>query len=68
MAIDKVKEYFGKYNMAERIQEFEVSSATVELAAATVPLSLPLKNWKNTPVLQNGSMYARAGKISCIRV
>lgn len=33
MAIDKVKEYFGKYNMAERIQEFEVSSATVELAA-----------------------------------
>lgn len=68
MAIDKVKEYFGKYNMAERIQEFEVSSATVELAAATVPLSLPLKNWKNTPVLQNGSMCARAGKISCIRV
>lgn len=33
MAIDKVKEYFGKYNMAERIQEFDVSSATVELAA-----------------------------------
>lgn len=36
MAIDKVKEYFGKYNMAERIQEFEVSSATVELAAAAL--------------------------------
>ena len=49
MAIDKVKDYFGKYNMSERIQEFEVSSATVELAAATVPLSLPLKNWKNIP-------------------
>lgn len=31
MAIDKVKDYFGKYNMSERIQEFEVSSATVEL-------------------------------------
>ena len=36
MAIDKVKEYFGKYNMSERIQEFEVSSATVELAAAAL--------------------------------
>lgn len=36
MAIDKVKDYFGKYNMSERIQEFEVSSATVELAAAAL--------------------------------
>lgn len=33
MAIDKVKEYFKQYNMENRIQEFEVSSATVELAA-----------------------------------
>ena len=33
MSIERVKEYFGKYNMADRIQEFEVSSATVELAA-----------------------------------
>ena len=33
MSIDRVKEYFVKYNMADRIQEFEVSSATVELAA-----------------------------------
>ena len=33
MSIERVKEYFGKYNMAERVQEFEVSSATVELAA-----------------------------------
>lgn len=33
MAIDKVKEYFRKYGMEERIREFEVSSATVELAA-----------------------------------
>ncbi len=33
MAIEKVKEYFKKYNMEDRIQEFEVSSATVELAA-----------------------------------
>lgn len=33
MAIEKVKEYFQKYNMENRVQEFEVSSATVELAA-----------------------------------
>ncbi len=33
MSIERVKEYFGKYNMADRVQEFEVSSATVELAA-----------------------------------
>ena len=33
MAIDKVKDFFRKYDIADRIQEFEVSSATVELAA-----------------------------------
>ena len=33
MAIDKVKEYFKQYNIDDRIQEFDVSSATVELAA-----------------------------------
>ena len=33
MAIEKVKEYFGKLGMAERVLEFDVSSATVELAA-----------------------------------
>ena len=33
MAIEKVKAYFEKYNMENRIQEFDVSSATVELAA-----------------------------------
>ena len=33
MAIEKVKEYFRKYGMENRIQEFDVSSATVELAA-----------------------------------
>lgn len=33
MAIEKVKEYFKKYGMEDRVQEFEVSSATVELAA-----------------------------------
>ena len=33
MAIDKVKEYFKQFDMENRIQEFEESSATVELAA-----------------------------------
>lgn len=33
MAIDKVKNYFKQYGMDDRIQEFDVSSATVELAA-----------------------------------
>lgn len=33
MAIEKVKAYFNQYGMANRVQEFKVSSATVELAA-----------------------------------
>ena len=33
MSIEKVKAYFAQYGMQERILEFSVSSATVELAA-----------------------------------
>lgn len=33
MAIEKVKDFFAKFGMENRIQQFEVSSATVELAA-----------------------------------
>ena len=33
MAIRKVKEYFAKFGMEDRVLEFDVSSATVELAA-----------------------------------
>ena len=33
MAIEKVKEYFKSFGIEDRILEFEVSSATVELAA-----------------------------------
>lgn len=36
MAIERVKQYFAKYNMENRIQKFDVSSATVELAAAAL--------------------------------
>lgn len=33
MAIEKVKKYFAEYGMADKVLEFDVSSATVELAA-----------------------------------
>ena len=33
MAVDKVKQYFKKYKKDNKVIEFEVSSATVELAA-----------------------------------
>ena len=36
MAVDKVKQYFKKYKMEDRIKEFDVSSATVDLAAQTL--------------------------------
>jgi len=36
MAVKKVKTYFEQYKMEDRIQEFDVSSATVELAAAAL--------------------------------
>ncbi|QAT44149.1 YbaK/EbsC family protein [Aminipila luticellarii] len=36
MAIEKCREYFRKFNMEDRILEFDVSSATVELAASAV--------------------------------
>lgn len=36
MAIDKVKKFFAEYGMEGRVLEFEVSSATVELAAQAV--------------------------------
>ena len=36
MSIDRVRTYFKQYDMEDRIQEFPVSSATVELAAAAL--------------------------------
>ena len=36
MAIKKVKAFFKEYDMENRVQEFNVSSATVELAAAAL--------------------------------
>lgn len=36
MAIERVREYFKQWNMEDRILEFDVSSATVDLAAEAV--------------------------------
>ena len=36
MSIERVKRYFAAYGMEDRIREFPVSSATVELAAAAL--------------------------------
>ena len=36
MAIEKVREYFRTLGIEDRIMEFEVSSATVDLAAEAV--------------------------------
>ena len=36
MAIEKVREYFREYGIEDRIMEFDVSSATVDLAAEAV--------------------------------
>jgi prolyl-tRNA editing enzyme YbaK/EbsC (Cys-tRNA(Pro) deacylase) len=36
MAADQVKEFFRKHGIDDRVREFEVSSATVELAAKAV--------------------------------
>lgn len=36
MAIEKVRAYFRKFGMEDKIMEFETSSATVELAAVAV--------------------------------
>ena len=33
MSIEKVREYFKKFGIEDKIQEFDISSATVELAA-----------------------------------
>lgn len=57
MSIDKVREYFAQFGISNRIQEFETSSATVELAAKALncaperiakTLSFKLKNQNKT--------------------
>ena len=54
MAIEKVKAYFEQFGMAGRIQEFGVSSATVELAAQALHCE-PCRIAKTLSFLVDGS-------------
>lgn len=54
MAIERVKEYFKKYGLEDHIQEFEVSSATVELAAEALQCE-PCRIAKTLSFMVNGS-------------
>lgn len=58
MSIEKVRAYFETFGIAERIREFEVSSATVELAAlavgvegARIAKSMSFKLADETPII-----------------
>ena len=53
MAIEAVKTYFAQYGMAERVREFDVSSATVELAARALACE-PCRIAKTLSFLVNG--------------
>lgn len=54
MTITKVKEYFKQFNLDNRIQEFTVSSATVELAAKALNCE-PCRIAKSLSFLVNNS-------------
>ena len=53
MAIEKVRAYFAEYDMEGQVQEFTVSSATVELAAAALSCE-PARIAKTLSFLVNG--------------
>ena len=54
MAIDKVKAYFRQYGIEDRVMEFDVSSATVELAAEALHCE-PCRIAKTLSFMVNGS-------------
>ncbi|MBQ8556529.1 MAG: YbaK/EbsC family protein [Clostridia bacterium] len=54
MAIDKVKAYFRAHGMEHRVQEFAVSSATVELAAQALQCE-PCRIAKTLSFMVNGA-------------
>ncbi len=55
MSIERVRAYFKDQNIEDRIQEFEVSSATVELAAAALNCE-PQRIAKTLSFLVNGNV------------
>ena len=54
MSIEKVKEFFAQYEIADRVREFDVSSATVELAAQALHCE-PKRIAKTLSFLVNGA-------------
>ncbi len=53
MAIEKVKEYFEQFGIADRVREFDVSSATVQLAAQALNCE-PCRIAKTLSFMVNG--------------
>ena len=53
MSVERVKEYFSQYGLEGRVQEFDVSSATVDLAAAALHCE-PQRIAKTLSFLANG--------------
>lgn len=53
MSVEKVKDFFRKYGMANRVLEYEVSSATVELAAKALHCE-PCRIAKTLSFIVNG--------------
>ena len=50
MSIEKVRAYFEHFGIADRIREFDVSSATVELAAIAVGVEGgSATRWRSVP-------------------
>lgn len=54
MSIERVRTYFKQYDMENRIQEFDVSSATVELAAQALSCE-PKRIAKTLSFMLNGN-------------
>lgn len=61
MAIDLVKEYFNKFDMKDKVLEFDVSSATVELAAKAL-------NTEGARIAKTLSFKDKAEDNNCILV
>ena len=53
MSVEKVKAYFARFGIEDRVREFEVSTATVELAAQAAGVQLE--------PLTIGQVYKSAG-------
>ena len=68
MSVEKVREYLKGYGVADRMQEFTVSSATVELAAVAVggvcPFALPadVKTYLDVSLKRFDTVFPAVGR------